>query len=1305
MANNAFLTDEEITQFLDQLDRYRDGKIDYRELQHRLDQAHNDITPDPQPDNIYHDAKERHRFLRSIVGTDEDHIPRAELAQRIREWEIPSLEQSRKEEQDEKDYVSNLSIWRRVRAYWAVHGPEFLFIALVVGMQLAFGVWQLVKYVVIVEYREAFGWGVVLAKACAGALCPTFFFLILSMSRYFSTILRRSYHISRFINFDLSQEFHIKISCVALALSTLHAIGHLTGTFIYGTSPQSQAKVAILLGPAAANQPYSSYTSSLPGWSGMVALGLFWTLALCSMPVVRKWNYDIFQLSHLLMYPIIGLLMAHGTASLLQWPMLGYFLAFPTLLILVERVTRVVAGFQRIPATVRILDGETVEIKAEVPKERIWKYQAGKYVFLQVPQLSLWQWHPFTVSVCIGREFQLNIKTDGNWTRRLRDLAKASPDGKTAQIDIGINGPFGAPAQRFHDFSHTIVVGAGIGVTSFSGILADLQARNDRVHSCSPTDEKQRDRKPSLRNCHSDSSLASSASSSSHPDSHSPLPPPPASENKPNKKPNTSKLEKAPHNTTTPYAADYRRCDFHWMVRDRNYLYWFSDLLNRISRSQARYQRARRESRAPSTLDIRINTHVTQRRDALAVHVYRWLLEKQRRPAHGRHHRPSVSPLTGLVSPTHFGRPDFVAILDEHYEDMRRYRMSLVAREREEEEDVEGRRRGGGGGGAGAGAEPGCCIAGRSGNRLRVGVFFCGAPVVGEILADRCSALTARGRADGSRVEYYFITEVFGNSFCRSEIAVFLFAKWQFSRSSYTKGADMQHAKSGSVEDVEKIETTTPLPDDLPLPECLAHLNSDELRQLEKSLVRRLDCTLLPVVLLLFLLNIIDRNNIASAKIVGITETLNLTNNQYNTCLLLFYVGYVITQVPSNLIIGKVRPSLYICSITSAWGVISMCQGFTKNFAGLAVTRTILGLVEAPFLPGVFVLMSCWYKRSELPVRIAILYGGNMLATAFSGLIAAGITSRMDGKAGRPSWEWLFIIEGAMTTVIALLVIPLLPDYPLQSPHRWLSPPHQSLAEHRIRAENAGIPDTDPSSALWGLQQALLDPKLYAFTLQQMSLITAQSFNNFFPSIVSTLGYPPTTTLLLTAPPYLLAFLASLLVSLHASRRSERGLHIAACLAVALLGNLLAMLAPGVPARYAATFLMTAGAYAPYNLCVAWLSASLPRPRAKRGAALAVVNFMGAGVAHFYTSYMFPDSQKPRYYAGGGVMSGACVVAAAVAAGIKWHLRRENERFEREEREGGPEGLAAVGRKRGIVGAREGEGSGAQAVVRFRYVH
>ncbi|KAK1142258.1 hypothetical protein N8T08_008002 [Aspergillus melleus] len=344
------------------------------------------------------------------------------------------------------------------------------------------------------------------------------------------------------------------------------------------------------------------------------------------------------------------------------------------------------------------------------------------------------------------------------------------------------------------------------------------------------------------------------------------------------------------------------------------------------------------------------------------------------------------------------------------------------------------------------------------------------------------------------------------------------------------------------------------------------------------------------------------------------------------------------------MIITKVKPSFYIGLVTAAWGLVSLCQAFTRNFAGLFICRIVLGLVEGPFLPGVFFLMSCWYKRSELPPRIAFLYGANMLASAFGGLIAAGIVARMEGKLGRPAWEWLFIIEGSMTIAMALFVIPFIPDYPGSTTRWWIKQDHQLLAGWRLRNENAGIVDDDPESLLWGVKQAFLDPKLYMFIMLQMSLLTAQSFNNFFPSIVGTLGYNETITLLLTAPPYFFAFLCSICISFHGARVNERGLHIAVPLAFALLGNLLAMFTPSLGARYFSMFLMTAGSYSPYNLVVSWLSSTLPRPKSKRAAAFAIVNLMGAGVAHFYTSYMFPDSQKPRYYAGGGVMSGACLV-------------------------------------------------------------
>lgn len=744
--NIQYLNDEEVKQFVDDLDHNDDGYIDISEVELKLDHAHDELAPEAdthhviKSDHDTHDAEARHAFLRSMMGSDAQRIPRADFEKLVHEWKIPSLKQAQKQEEEEKGYFKRLPGWRKIRAYWAVHGPEIAFIGLVAAMIIAFAVWQLVKYQTTYPYRAAFGWGVVMAKTNAGALYPTFFFLILSMSRYFSTWLRRSYYISRFFNWDLSQSFHIRISCLALLFATLHAIGHLTGSFRAGSDPAREDAVADALGADMVPRPYIDYVRSLPGFTGITTLGLFYILAALSMPQVRKWNYEVFQLGHLLMFPIIGLMMAHGTAALLQWPMFGYFLAFPTLLVLVERLVRIFLGFFTLDATLKVLDGETVEITTTIPSERLWTYKAGQYIFLQVPSISFFQWHPFTVSFCQGNKMMVHIKTDGDWTNRLRKLGGESGE---STIKVSVNGPFGAPAQRFYDFNHSVIIGAGIGVTPFSGILADMQYKDDQDHGGpdQPSHNGERHDSDATAAAQDQSSAEKTAAKAERghdllqaPNPHSDL------------KAHVVNNQRNPHpRSAHTFADDYRRVDFHWMVRERNYLLWISDLLNDVSRSQEWH----RDHEAEPHLDIRINTHVTAKRKEINTHVYRWLLEMHRTDKH------PASPITGLLNPTHFGRPDFDTILDEHYEDMRQYRAAIRRQARGDKPEAAPTN----------GADTPPVPDGeyyKEDEELKVGVFYCGAPVVGEILADKCRELTIRGRHDGSKIEYHFMIEVFG---------------------------------------------------------------------------------------------------------------------------------------------------------------------------------------------------------------------------------------------------------------------------------------------------------------------------------------------------------------------------------------------------------------------------------------------------------------------------------------------------------------------------------------------------------------
>ena len=161
------------------------------------------------------------------------------------------------------------------------------------------------------------------------------------------------------------------------------------------------------------------------------------------------------------------------------------------------------------------------------------------------------------------------------------------------------------------------------------------------------------------------------------------------------------------------------------------------------------------------------------------------------------------------------------------------------------------------------------------------------------------------------------------------------------------------------------------------------------------------------------------------------------------------------------------------------WGVISGATAGVQNFAGIASVRFFLGFIEAAYFPGCLYYLSCWYTRKELGFRTALLYSGSLISGAFSGLIAAGITGNLDGNLGLRAWRWLFIIEGAITVVIAAGAYFLLPDFPRTT--RWLSDDEKELAVWRLD-EDIGEDDWIDSKhqSFWGgMKMATLDIKMW----------------------------------------------------------------------------------------------------------------------------------------------------------------------------------------------------------------------------------
>jgi MFS family permease len=138
--------------------------------------------------------------------------------------------------------------------------------------------------------------------------------------------------------------------------------------------------------------------------------------------------------------------------------------------------------------------------------------------------------------------------------------------------------------------------------------------------------------------------------------------------------------------------------------------------------------------------------------------------------------------------------------------------------------------------------------------------------------------------------------------------------------------------------------------------------------------------------------NYIDRNNYAAARLQGLEKDLGLTGEEYQTGLSILFVGYILGQVPSNLVLNHLgRPSLYLGFFTTAWGLVSALTSQVDSYAGIVVCRFILGIVEAPFFAGVLFYLSKWYTKEELNLRMSIFYSGSLISGAFGNLIAAGM--------------------------------------------------------------------------------------------------------------------------------------------------------------------------------------------------------------------------------------------------------------------------------------------------------------------------
>ncbi|GAC76509.1 permease of the major facilitator superfamily [Moesziomyces antarcticus T-34] len=440
--------------------------------------------------------------------------------------------------------------------------------------------------------------------------------------------------------------------------------------------------------------------------------------------------------------------------------------------------------------------------------------------------------------------------------------------------------------------------------------------------------------------------------------------------------------------------------------------------------------------------------------------------------------------------------------------------------------------------------------------------------------------------------------------------------------------------------------------------------NSPEYKELERRLVRKIDIRLMPITILLYILNYLDRNSISTARDNGLERDLGLKGQEYQTALSILYVGYITFQIPSNLFMTKLgRPSLYIPTFVTLWGVVSACTAATTGYHSLLAVRIILGAVESAFFPAALAMLSFFYRKNEMATRTALLFSGSIISNAFSGLISAGILSRMEGKAGLPAWKWLFIIEGAITVVVAAMAVFILPDMPENS--KFLSVEERQMAVNRLKLDvgTSLSPGEDEGTPMQGLVMAVKDVKVWVLAFMLTSVTVGVGFNQFFPTIVGSLGYSHTVTLLLTAPIWLFAFFACLANGLHSDRVQERTLHIIIPLLFGIVGFIISSTTTSLGARFFALFI-EASSYAGYTCVLGWIAPSIPTPRYKKAVALALINAFSQ-LGNISASYVWPKKWGPKYWQSNTISSAMFVACIALVLLHRAMLKRENAQLDK----------------------------------------
>lgn len=347
----------------------------------------------------------------------------------------------------------------------------------------------------------------------------------------------------------------------------------------------------------------------------------------------------------------------------------------------------------------------------------------------------------------------------------------------------------------------------------------------------------------------------------------------------------------------------------------------------------------------------------------------------------------------------------------------------------------------------------------------------------------------------------------------------------------------------------------------------------------------------------------------------------------------LIIVGPSTAELPSNIMMKRTRPSIWLTFIMVCWSACMIGQGFVKNYAGLMIARALLGLFEGGLLPGVNYYITQWYRRDECGFRMAMAFSAPTLAGAFGGILARGI-AEMGGVGGLKSWSWIFILEGLLSILVSFTAYWGIKDYPATA--TFLEPAEKTEVLRRLQDDSGGLSEAFNTRYVW---QAMTDWKIWVhMCILLAGFCPIYSFALFSPTIIKGMGYSTNTVQLMSVPPYVCACIVTIAASYVADRVKQRGVFLLGFQLVALAGFGLLAGTSNTSAQYGGLVMAAIGIYPQIPLSLAWNSGNTGGSL-KRATGIAM-QVMGGNCGGIVASYVYLSSDGPRYIKGHCILIG-----------------------------------------------------------------